>query len=367
MLWFDGPIRNAVDKVKSSGLTLIVFIRGKDELSKEYENFLNENSGLGDEDCVPIKIDHASVAFQQFKEIYFSVPIPSLFFIKNGGIPKAVVSSKKISDIRVAFNDIFGRKNCAIKNKSSIGLQKEPENRDNEAVRNRQCDKGSASKSSYAKNIGCKLLDISEDEIKKRLIEIRGFPRFLLIDNKSPEPDPHSQRLVRVHSARIQFRLPNNDMPSWEFPVLSTLADVRAYLTEKVNLTTNFKLMRAYSRTGFTPEDDNKTLIDLSLTPTSTLIVIPVQDKTVQTRLKTAIAQQNIVSLVFQTFMHPFLILFNYFKKHILKIDDDTNIVRPTRLQSETAIEKNLNKKTSTSNFQGFKFYEDTAQGNGNE
>ncbi|KAK6619937.1 hypothetical protein RUM44_006337 [Polyplax serrata] len=292
MLWFDGPIRNAVDKVKSSGLTLVVFIRGKDELSKEYENFLNENSGLGDEDCVPIKIDHASVAFQQFKEIYFSVPIPSLFFIKNGGIPKAVVSSKKISDIRVAFTDIFGRKNCATKNKSSTGLQKEPENRDNEAVRNRQCDKGSASKSSYAKNI-----------------------------------------------ARIQFRLPNNDMPSWEFPVLSTLADVRAYLTEKVNLTTNFKLMRAYSRTGFTPEDDNKTLIDLSLTPTSTLIVIPVQDKTVQTRLKTAIAQQNIVSLVFQTFMHPFLILFNYFKKHILKIDD-TNIVRPTRLQSETAIEK---------------------------
>lgn len=65
-------------------------------------------------------------------------------------------------------------------------------------------------------------------------------------------------------------------MPSWEFPDLCTLSDVKSYLREKINLNKNFKLVRAYPRTGFSAEDEYKNLVELCLTPTATLIVVPV-------------------------------------------------------------------------------------------
>lgn len=64
-------------------------------------------------------------------------------------------------------------------------------------------------------------------------------------------------------------------MPSWEFPNEATLQDVKIYLAEKLKLS-NFKLLRTYPRTGFSPEDDIKTLTELGLIPSATLIVVPV-------------------------------------------------------------------------------------------
>lgn len=84
--------------------------------------------------------------------------------------------------------------------------------------------------------------------------------------------------LINFFTARIQFRLPSNEMPSWEFPDKSTLQDVRLYLMDKVKLNSGFKLVRTYPRTALTPEDECKTLSELNLTPSSTLIVVPVSN-----------------------------------------------------------------------------------------
>ncbi|EEB11128.1 hypothetical protein Phum_PHUM090380 [Pediculus humanus corporis] len=159
MLWFDGPVKNAVEKVKSNGFTLIVFVQD------------------------------------------VNVPIPSIFLIGNDGIPIKVISSKRISDVSHAINNAF--------------------------------------EDQKLKNLICKKLE----------------------------------RENAQKSHKIKTNISN--MPSWEFPDLSTLGDIKAYLSEKIKLSTNFKLLRAFPRTTFTTEDETKTLVDLSLTPNATLIVIP--------------------------------------------------------------------------------------------
>lgn len=70
------------------------------------------------------------------------------------------------------------------------------------------------------------------------------------------------------------------------------------------------------------------------------MFYLQVQDKTVQAKVKSITVQQNIASLVVRTLLQPFLIFINYFKKHVLKIQDKDNNTELSRLTSDTSIGK---------------------------
>lgn len=311
MLWYNGPIKNAVEEIKSSGIPFLVFIQGDDKLSKKYDTFLNNKAVFNNRKCIAIKITQDSLAYKQFKVIYNVVPVPSVFMIGSNGIPLGVLCHETTSEaLHNKINEILDKFKTVTNGKK---LEKKEE---------------------------IKKSSLIEESLPERKIEQNGV-------------------------ARIQFRLPSNEMPSWEFPNEATLRDIRIYLAEKLKIKNNFKLLKTYPRVAFTPEDDNKTLEELNLTPSASLIVIPVQDEAVQAKIKNLITQPNMVTTLVVSIMTPLINIFTNVIGYIRNIfqrtpPDDRTENNVKKMQSDTSVEKRVNKKTSTSNVHGFNFDRDS-------
>lgn len=95
MRWFQGDIAEAVASSKSRNAVFVVFINGQDEVSRKAANTVNGatiSSKLETEDFVAIKLESDSETYRQFVQIYQLVPVPSLFFIGDNGVPLEVIA-----------------------------------------------------------------------------------------------------------------------------------------------------------------------------------------------------------------------------------------------------------------------------------
>ncbi|KAL0268698.1 UNVERIFIED_CONTAM: hypothetical protein PYX00_010529 [Menopon gallinae] len=273
MIWFNGTVSSAVERVKSSSSLLFVFIQGEDELSKKYEKFINQEVKFNPEhNYIAIKISNNSVAFEQFQKIYVTVPIPSIFLIGINGIPSAIVCSQEPSRLLHSLDEAVAKENFKVKN----------QNVPNENV-------------SISKNV--------EDKVKS-------------------DPKPVKEK---SNTARIQFRLPSNEIRSWEFPNMCTLHDVKLYLVDTMKLSSGFQLLRVYPRTAFTPQDEDKTLSELELTPNATLIVAPLQDEAIQAKIKKIIMKKNLVLTFVTALFQPVFSLVSYLKNLFFGAPVQTN------------------------------------------
>ncbi|PNF22902.1 UBX domain-containing protein 4 [Cryptotermes secundus] len=97
MRWFQGGIAEAVAASKTRNAVFVVFVEGKDDLSKSIAATIDNtavSSKLESEDFVVIRLDSGSEAYRQFAQIYHLVPVPSLFFIGGNGVPLEVVAGE---------------------------------------------------------------------------------------------------------------------------------------------------------------------------------------------------------------------------------------------------------------------------------
>lgn len=135
-------------------------------------------------------------------------------------------------------------------------------------------------------------------------------------------------------------------MPTWEFPNEATLGEVKIYLAEKLKLKNNFKLLKTYPRVAFSPDDDNKTLEELNLIPSASLIVVLVQDEAVQAKIRNLVTQPNIVTTLVISIMQPLVNIFtnvigyirSIFQRPSRRDEQKENFVK--RMESDTSIEK---------------------------
>ncbi|XP_041371493.1 UBX domain-containing protein 4-like [Gigantopelta aegis] len=90
MKWFLGSIEEAIKLSKDKELLFIVYISGKDDLSKQMlSTWGNEEvcTLCESEQCIAINIEAESDACGFFSQIYPVVIVPSTFFISTNGIP----------------------------------------------------------------------------------------------------------------------------------------------------------------------------------------------------------------------------------------------------------------------------------------
>ncbi|KAL0268695.1 UNVERIFIED_CONTAM: hypothetical protein PYX00_010529 [Menopon gallinae] len=288
MIWFNGTVSSAVERVKSSSSLLFVFIQGEDELSKKYEKFINQEVKFNPEhNYIAIKISNNSVAFEQFQKIYVTVPIPSIFLIGINGIPSAIVCSQEPSRLLHSLDEAVAKENFKVKN----------QNVPNENV-------------SISKNV--------EDKVKS-------------------DPKPVKEK---SNTARIQFRLPSNEIRSWEFPNMCTLHDVKLYLVDTMKLSSGFQLLRVYPRTAFTPQDEDKTLSELELTPNATLIVAPLQDEAIQAKIKKIIMKKNLVLTFVTALFQPVFSLVSYLKNLFFGAPVQTNRTSKVQRGRKNSVQK---------------------------
>ena len=100
MKWFEGSINEAVATSKLRKAIFVVFVEGKDETSTQVAQAINATEvshRLEQEDFVAIRLESGSESYVFFAQIYQLVPVPSLFFIGENGIPLEIVAGSTTS------------------------------------------------------------------------------------------------------------------------------------------------------------------------------------------------------------------------------------------------------------------------------
>ncbi|KAM7406807.1 hypothetical protein PAMA_002838 [Pampus argenteus] len=99
-----------------------------------------------------------------------------------------------------------------------------------------------------------------------------------LLQTRQAEQEARKEALVRERStiARIQFRLPDGSSFTNQFPSQSKLQEARQFAVQEVgNRYGNFSLATMFPRREFTSEDMNKTLMQLELAPSASIVLLP--------------------------------------------------------------------------------------------
>lgn len=99
-----------------------------------------------------------------------------------------------------------------------------------------------------------------------------------LLQTRQAEQEVRRETLVRERStiARIQFRLPDGSSFTNQFPSQSRLQEARHFAVQEVgNRYGNFSLATMFPRREFTTEDLNKTLLELELAPSASIVLLP--------------------------------------------------------------------------------------------
>ncbi|XP_026231782.1 UBX domain-containing protein 4 [Anabas testudineus] len=99
-----------------------------------------------------------------------------------------------------------------------------------------------------------------------------------LLKARQAEKEARKEPLVKERSTttRIQFRLPDGSSFTNQFPSQSRLHEALHFAVQEVgNRFSNFSLATMFPRREFTSEDLNKTLLELELAPSASIVLLP--------------------------------------------------------------------------------------------
>ncbi|XP_033208956.1 UBX domain-containing protein 4 [Belonocnema kinseyi] len=112
--------------------------------------------------------------------------------------------------------------------------------------------------------------------------------------------------------ARIQFRLPSGSTHMGQFEPLSTLGSLRDYVVMNIELPfQQFSLSTSFPRRDLLPENDNKTLSDLGLVPTSVILILPLRNPNAKAVISSS-EDMGFLSRIIWALFTPIIGLYNY-------------------------------------------------------
>jgi hypothetical protein len=79
-----------------------------------------------------------------------------------------------------------------------------------------------------------------------------------------------------MSKARIQFKFPTGNILTGTFEATNTLENLREYVIQNAELPfRQFSMSSFFPRRDFTNDDNNKTLLELELVPSSVILILP--------------------------------------------------------------------------------------------
>ncbi|KAK5861611.1 hypothetical protein PBY51_022994 [Eleginops maclovinus] len=133
-----------------------------------------------------------------------------------------------------------------------------------------------------------------------------------LLQAQQAEQEARKEASVRERStrARIQFRLPDGSSLSSQFPSQSRLQEGMLFVAQKVgNHYGNFSLATMFPRREFTSEDLNKTFLELELTPSASIVLLPHSSRPANTVVQSS---GGDVWAILGTILYPLLAVWRF-------------------------------------------------------
>ena len=142
-------------------------------------------------------------------------------------------------------------------------------------------------------------------------------------------PTPTTPSPVSSDTARIQFKKPSGESEIVTFDSSMLFTDLHVFVKNEIlqGLVKEFTLATAFPRREFSQVDFEKTLQDLNLTPTSTMLIIPGKKsvKFAPSATTNVLPTQtdgsffSMMSALFFGLMTPVMALFTYLKGYIMR------------------------------------------------
>lgn len=133
-----------------------------------------------------------------------------------------------------------------------------------------------------------------------------------LVQARQAEQEARKETLLRERStiARIQFRLPDGSFFTNQFPSQSRLQEARQFAAQEVgNRYGNFSLATMFPRREFTSEDLNKTLLELELAPSASIVLLPQSGRPANTVVQSS---GGGIWAVLGTLLYPLLAVWRF-------------------------------------------------------
>uniref|UniRef100_A0A673J2J9 UBX domain-containing protein 4 n=1 Tax=Sinocyclocheilus rhinocerous TaxID=307959 RepID=A0A673J2J9_9TELE len=336
MRWFEGSIPAAIAAAKERRCVFVVVITGSDEQSTQLVCSWETDSvcEAAQDCCVAIRVDAESEACVQFSQIYPVVCVPSSFFIGESGVPLEVIAGsvtedelqRRITCVCLLFPESL----CVPMEEDGASGHMTPA--EDEALdtkvdritkkleeRREQKKQAEEEKEVERRKTGKEMLDFKkkqEEEKTKRLLEERSrekaeeraarervkqqialdradraaryaqsqvdaeTARIAALQARATEQEARRDAAQRERSAfaRIQFRLPDGSSFTNQFPSQTCLQEARQFAAQEVgNRYGQFSLATMFPRREFTAEDLQKSLLELELTPSASIVLLPVR------------------------------------------------------------------------------------------
>ncbi|XP_054642508.1 UBX domain-containing protein 4 [Dunckerocampus dactyliophorus] len=327
MFWFNGSIPDAINLAKQRSFVFVVVIVGEDEQSANLMSSWEDVSETAHNGCVAVKVDAKSDTCVQFSQIYPVVCIPSSFFIGENGIPLEVIAgSVSATELEIRINKVkqmhaqqIGKQQQEatapvisatqptlaapfVASVSTISTEEAVEGLEpGQGCEAAACSQSAAENGCPDTSLCCpdetnpdaKVERVNKPEGKQKTAledECRAeraaiYAKFLEEKAKKvaqqaeqAEEEARKAAVVRQRStiARLQFRLPDGSSFTNQFSSQSKLQEAYQFAVQEVgNRYGNFSMATMFPRREFTSEDFNKTLLELDLAPSSSIVLVP--------------------------------------------------------------------------------------------
>ncbi|KAM8856616.1 UBX domain-containing protein 4 [Spinachia spinachia] len=133
-----------------------------------------------------------------------------------------------------------------------------------------------------------------------------------LLRARQAEQEGRKEAVVRERRTivRIQFRLPDGSAFTNQFPSQSRLQEARNFAVQEVgNRYGNFSLATTFPRREFTTEDLDKTLLELELAPSASLVLLPQSSRPANTVMQSS---DGGIWAVLGTLLYPLLAVWRF-------------------------------------------------------
>lgn len=212
MKWFSGGINEAVATSKSRKAIFVVFVEGKDATSVQLAQAINTadvSSRLEEETFVAVRLESGSESYNFFAQIYHVVPVPSLFFIGENGMPLEIVAgSITAADLLKKIDQLIAKAGKTNKASSQNFIAAEQEavvpGTSNISTDNKTTDVGSVDTGSEIKAAPEKCTITKSSEEVKTDDNENAEQNDSVADNKKDDETAtiHNQPPVEEHAAK---------------------------------------------------------------------------------------------------------------------------------------------------------------------
>uniref|UniRef100_A0A9J7YPA2 UBX domain-containing protein 4 n=1 Tax=Cyprinus carpio carpio TaxID=630221 RepID=A0A9J7YPA2_CYPCA len=308
MRWFEGSIPAAIAAAKERRCVFVVVITGSDDQSAQLMSSWETDSvcEAAQNCCVAIRVDAESETCVQFSQIYPVVCIPSSFFIGENGVPLEVIAGSvtedelqrrilRVTQVNTNTLKLEERREQKKKAEEENELKKEVERRktgkemldfkrqqEEEKTkrlleeRNREKAEERAARERVKQQIALDRADRAARHAQSQLEAETS--RIAALQARAAEQELRRDAAQREKSAfaRIQFRLPDGSSFTNQFLSETRLLEARQFAAQEVgNRYGQFSLATMYPRREFTAEDLQKSLLELELTPSASIVLLP--------------------------------------------------------------------------------------------